>query len=76
MKTKYGKDYMWGCLESDEIPNERPVIWIYEIVDNETGEIVKIISRKFESELSVSLRNFHIFNCVGYFGHDSIYHDF
>lgn len=57
-----------------ENPNERPVKWVYEIVNDETGEIVLIISRKYISELVSSLRNFHYYNCVGYFGYDNTYH--
>lgn len=51
-----------------------PVKWVYEIACNETGEIVTVISRKYIKELSVSLRNFHYFKCLGYFGFDNAYY--
>lgn len=59
----------------EEIKN-RVMTWVYEIVSNETGEIVTCLSRKFIEEFSENLHGFYYFNCVGAFDFEGVFREF
>lgn len=59
----------------EEIRN-RAMTWVYEIVNNETGEIITVLSRKFIVEFSENLHAFHYFNCIGGFNFEGVFKEF
>lgn len=46
----------------------RAMTWVYEIVKFDTGEIVKVLSRKFIKEFSENLHGYYL-DCLGGFNY-------
>lgn len=47
----------------------RAMTWVYEIVKFDTGEIVKVLSRKFIEEFSENLHGSYYLDCLGGFNY-------